>query len=95
MSNGAHRARPRYSSHRVPASAGWAQTSSVGEDVRAYTLTEVVDLGVEARHEAEDGVVSSWSGRYAVRTDPASGVSVLVGDLKKLPQWPWYRVEPT
>ena len=66
----------------------------MGEDVRAYTLTEVVDLGFKARHEAEDGVVYSSSGGFAVRTDPASGVSVLIRDLKKLPQWPWYRVEP-
>ena len=66
----------------------------MGEDVRAYTLAEVVGLGFEARHEAEDGVVYSWSGGFAVRTDPASGVSVLIRDLTKLPQWPWYRVEP-
>ena len=66
----------------------------MGEDVRAYTLTEVVGLGFEARHEAADGVVYSWSGGLAVRTDPASGVSVLIRDLTKLAQWPWYRVEP-
>ena len=66
----------------------------MGEDVRAYTLTEVVGFGFKARHVAEDGVVYSWSGGLAVRTDPASGVSLLIRDLKKLPQWPWYRVEP-
>ena len=64
------------------------------EHLRAYTRAEVMDLGFKARHEAEDGVVYSSSGGFAVRTDPASGVSVLIRDLTKLAQWPWYRVEP-
>ena len=46
--------------------------------MRAYTVAEVMGLGFKARHEAEDGVVYSWSGGFAVRTDPLSGVSVLI-----------------
>jgi hypothetical protein len=64
------------------------------EHLRAYTLAEVMGLGFKARHVAADGVVYSWSGGFAVRTDPLSGVSVLITNRKHLPQWPWYRVEP-
>lgn len=62
--------------------------------MRAYTLAEVVGLGFEARHVAEDGVVYSWSGGFAVRTDPVSGVSVLITNRMNLPEWPWYWAEP-
>ena len=61
--------------------------------MQAYTLAEVMSLGIEARHTTEDGVIYLWSGGFAVRTDPQSGVSVLITNCKHLPEEPWHRLD--
>ena len=61
--------------------------------MRAYTLAEVMDLGSVAHHVTEDDVTYIWTGGYAIRTDPVSGVSVLITRWENLPGGPWYRVE--
>jgi len=61
--------------------------------VQAYTLTEVMTLGIEARHVAKNGAIYCCSCGSVVRTDPRGGVSVLITNRKRLPEWPWHRVD--
>lgn len=64
------------------------------KDERVYTLAEVMNLGLEACHVTEDGVTYVWTGAYAVRTEPANGVSVMITNPRKLPSQFWVRMKP-
>jgi hypothetical protein len=60
---------------------------------RAYKLAELAQLGGEARLVADDGLVYSWSEGLVVCIDPRTGISVLITNAKKVPDWPWVRIE--
>ena len=57
---------------------------------RTYTLPEVIGLGVEAYHVAEDGLWWLFHGCWGLRTDPVSGARTLVTDVALVPAGPWH-----
>ena len=59
------------------------------DDVRAYSLAEVMERGFEAYHGAEDGVRWLFHGLWALRSDPVRETRTLVTDLTLVPDGPW------
>lgn len=54
-----------------------------------YTIKELVGLGFEARHAAEDGASWLFHEGWAIRADPVLGVHVLVTRVEQMPAGPW------
>jgi hypothetical protein len=93
MSDSAKGARRRYSFVGILALAGRGSEGALVEHTPAYTLAEVIDLDLEARHVAEGGVVYTWKNGRVVRGDCTTGVSVLITKPENVPDWPWYAVK--
>lgn len=56
---------------------------------RVFVISEVLDMGCEAWHRAEDGAVWLFHGCWALRADRERGTRTLVMDLTLVPEGPW------
>lgn len=54
-----------------------------------YTLAELVELGCEGWHLAEDGAFWLFHGCWALRVDTVSCTRTLVMDAALVPDRPW------
>ncbi len=59
----------------------------------SYTLGEVVELGLRARHDGDEDVTFEWNGDHGLRADPERGIATLVTNEKRLPQRGWQALE--